>query len=72
MRPASPGMVHVSAIGADAGSTRAYARTKAKGEAAVREAFPDAVIMRPSIVFGPEDGFFNRFAEMARMRRPCR
>ena len=58
-------MVQVSAIGADAGSPSIYARTKAEGEAAVREALPQAVILRPSIVFGPEDDFFNRFAAMA-------
>jgi NADH dehydrogenase len=57
--------VHVSALGADPGSPAAYARSKAAGEAAVRAAFPEAVILRPSIVFGPEDKFFNRFAEMA-------
>jgi len=59
-------MVHVSAIGADAQSSSAYARSKARGEDAVREAFPGAVIIRPSIVIGPEDSFFNRFAAMAR------
>lgn len=59
-------LVHVSAIGADAGSASAYARTKAAGEAAVFETVPGAVVLRPSIVFGPEDDFFNRFAEMAR------
>jgi uncharacterized protein YbjT (DUF2867 family) len=59
--------VHLSAIGADATSSANYARTKAAGEAAVLKAFPDAVILRPSIVFGPEDGFFNRFAAMARI-----
>ena len=59
-------MVQVSAIGADAGSDSVYARTKAAGEAAVRAACPGAVILRPSIVFGPEDQFFNRFAAMAR------
>lgn len=59
-------LVHVSAIGADAKSDSAYARTKAAGEAAVREAVPGAVIVRPSIVFGPEDDFFNKFAAMAR------
>ncbi len=59
-------LVQVSAIGADAGSASAYARTKAKGEAAVLAAFPGAMILRPSIVFGNEDGFFNRFAAMAR------
>ncbi|MCO5089154.1 MAG: complex I NDUFA9 subunit family protein [Methylobacteriaceae bacterium] len=60
-------VVHVSAIGADLESSAAYARTKARGEAAIREAAPDAIIFRPSIVFGPEDGFFNRFAAMARI-----
>jgi len=59
-------LVHVSAIGADLESDSAYAVTKAEGEQAVREAFPNAVILRPSIIFGPEDGFFNKFAEMAR------
>ncbi|MBC7167998.1 complex I NDUFA9 subunit family protein [Phenylobacterium sp.] len=58
-------LVQMSAIGADAQSESKYARTKAEGEAAVREIFPDAVIIRPSIVFGPEDDFFNRFARMA-------
>jgi uncharacterized protein YbjT (DUF2867 family) len=55
-------LVHVSAIGADEDSDSDYAKTKALGEAAVLEAFPRAVILRPSIVFGPEDEFFNRFA----------
>jgi uncharacterized protein YbjT (DUF2867 family) len=59
--------VHVSALGADAASRSAYARTKAAGEAAVRSIFPGAVILRPSVVFGPEDDFFNRFAAMARI-----
>lgn len=59
-------LVHVSAIGADAQSGSEYATTKAQGEQSVREAFPDAVILRPSIVFGPEDAFFNKFASMAR------
>jgi NADH dehydrogenase len=59
--------IHVSAIGADAQSNARYARTKAAGEAAVLEEFPGAIILRPSIVFGPEDQFFNRFASMARM-----
>ncbi|MFZ2869697.1 complex I NDUFA9 subunit family protein [Zavarzinia sp.] len=58
--------VQVSAIGADANSGADYAKTKALGEAAVKAAFPDAVILRPSLVFGPEDQFFNRFANMAR------
>ncbi len=57
--------VQVSAIGADAASPSAYGRSKAAGEAAVRAAFPQAAIIRPSIVFGPEDQFFNRFAGMA-------
>ncbi|MGY4751474.1 complex I NDUFA9 subunit family protein [Pannonibacter sp. Q-1] len=61
------GIVHVSAIGADAASPAAYARSKAAGEAGVLETLPDSVILRPSIVFGPEDDFFNRFAAMARM-----
>jgi NADH dehydrogenase len=60
-------LIHVSAIGADAKSAARYARSKAAGEAAVLAAFPDAVILRPSIVFGPEDEFFNRFGAMARM-----
>jgi uncharacterized protein YbjT (DUF2867 family) len=57
--------IQVSAIGADAASASQYARTKAEGEAAVRAAFPGATVIRPSIVFGPEDDFFNRFAGMA-------
>jgi len=60
-------VVQVSALGADAQSPSKYARTKAEGEAAVREVRPDAVIVRPSVVFGPEDGFFNKFAAMASM-----
>ena len=59
--------VHVSAIGADAASDSSYARTKAAGEAAVLAAFPGAMILRPSIIFGPEDQFFNRFADMTRL-----
>jgi uncharacterized protein YbjT (DUF2867 family) len=58
-------VVHVSAIGADPASPAAYARTKAAGEQAVRASFPDAIILRPSVVFGPEDDFFNRFAALA-------
>ncbi len=58
--------VHVSAIGADRKSEAAYGRTKAEAEQAVLEEFRDAVIIRPSIVFGPEDAFFNRFAAMTR------
>lgn len=60
-------MVHLSAIGADAEAEALYARTKAAGEAGVLRQRPDAVILRPSVVFGPEDDFFNRFAAMARM-----
>jgi uncharacterized protein YbjT (DUF2867 family) len=59
-------LVQISAIGADPASPSAYANTKAFGEQAVRIFHPDAVIMRPSVVFGPEDQFFNRFATMAR------
>ena len=59
--------VQVSAIGADASSSAEYARTKAAGEAIVLRTYPDAVILRPSVVFGPEDKFFNRFAAMARL-----
>ena len=58
--------VHISSIAADPSAPPAYARTKAAGEEAVRAAFPDAVILRPALVFGPEDSFFNRFAAMAR------
>lgn len=57
-------LVHVSAIGADSGSPSKYGRSKAFGEEAVRATFPDAIILRPSIVFGREDGFTNRFAGM--------
>jgi len=60
-------MVQMSALGADPNSESKYARTKAQGEAAVREIYPDAVVVRPSIVFGPEDAFFNRFAAMAQV-----
>ncbi len=60
-------LVHISAIGADPASDSRYAATKGEGEAAVRAAFPGATILRPSIVFGPEDNFFNRFAGMSRM-----
>jgi len=59
--------VHVSAIGASPQSASAYARSKAAGESAVREEFPDAIILRPSLVFGPEDQLFNRFASLARI-----
>jgi NADH dehydrogenase len=60
-------MIQVSAIGADERSRSAYARAKAEGEKAVLAAMPEAVVMRPSIMFGPEDDFFNKFAAMARM-----
>lgn len=60
-------LVQMSALGADANSSSKYARTKAEGEAAAREVFPDAVVIRPSIVFGAEDNFFNRFAAMAQL-----
>ena len=60
-------LVHVSAIGASLESQSAYGRTKAEGEQAVREAFPGATVIRPSLVFGPEDNLTNRFAAMARL-----
>jgi NADH dehydrogenase len=60
-------LVQMSALGADMNSISRYARTKAEGELAARELFPDAVIVRPSIVFGQDDHFFNRFAGMAQM-----
>jgi uncharacterized protein YbjT (DUF2867 family) len=59
--------IHISGIGADAESPNAYIASKGRGEAAVRGAFPNAVILRPSVVFGPEDDFFNRFATLARV-----
>lgn len=59
-------MVHISAIGADADAESDYAKTKAQGEAGVLEHMPNAMILRPSIVFGAEDEFFNRFAGMSR------
>ncbi|WP_394888426.1 complex I NDUFA9 subunit family protein [Mesorhizobium sp. AaZ16] len=65
-RSAGAGLTHVSALGADPKGEASYAKTKARGELAVLETVPDAVIYRPSIMFGPEDGFFNRFANMAR------
>jgi NADH dehydrogenase len=58
-------LIHISAIGTDPKAPGHYGRTKAAGEAAVREEFPGAIILRPSIVFGPEDQFFNRFAGLA-------
>ena len=63
----TPRLIQISAIGADADSDSAYARTKAAGEKAVLDAYPQAIILRPSIIFGPEDEFFNRFGKMARM-----
>lgn len=60
-------LVQISAIGADADAASDYARTKGEGEAAVKEHFPNAVILRPSIIFGPEDEFFNRFGELTRL-----
>ncbi|MGE0003951.1 MAG: complex I NDUFA9 subunit family protein [Parvibaculaceae bacterium] len=58
--------IQISALGADSGSASAYAKSKAEGEVRARASFPGAVVLRPSIVFGPEDDFFNRFAAMAR------
>jgi NADH dehydrogenase len=60
-------LVHVSAIGADENSSSHYARTKAAAEVLVRAAVPESIIMRPSVVFGPEDDFFNRFAALAQL-----
>jgi NADH dehydrogenase len=60
-------LVHLSAIGADAASDSHYARSKAAGEAGILKHFPTAVILRPSVIFGPEDQFFNRFAGMTRL-----
>ncbi|PHR23735.1 MAG: complex I NDUFA9 subunit family protein [Hoeflea sp.] len=60
------GLTHISAIGADPESDSVYAKSKGLAEASIAKVLPDAVILRPSIVFGPEDGFFNKFAEMAR------
>jgi uncharacterized protein YbjT (DUF2867 family) len=60
-------LVHVSAIGADPGSESAYGRSKGEGEEAVRAAFPEAALLRPSVVFGREDNFVNRFAGLARL-----
>ena len=60
-------LVHVSSLSADPQSKSIYARTKAEGEASVTKHFPSAVILRPSVMFGPDDGFFNRFAAMSRL-----
>ncbi|TIL80942.1 MAG: complex I NDUFA9 subunit family protein [Mesorhizobium sp.] len=65
-RAVGAGLTHISALGADLNTHSEYARTKALGEKAVLETIEDAVILRPSINFGPEDSFFNRFASMAR------
>lgn len=59
--------IHMSALGADVNSESEYARSKAFGERAVKDAFPGCTVLRPSIVFGPEDDFFNRFAALARL-----
>ncbi|MGI9465291.1 MAG: complex I NDUFA9 subunit family protein [Aestuariivirgaceae bacterium] len=66
-KQAGAAFIQMSAIGADAASTSAYARTKAEGEARARSVLPDTMIVRPSVVFGPEDDLFNRFASLARM-----
>ena len=59
-------LVHMSIIGADIESESAFARSRAEGEGAVREAFPEAIIVRPSLIFGPDDAFFNTMASLAR------
>ncbi|MDE3177872.1 MAG: complex I NDUFA9 subunit family protein [Pseudomonadota bacterium] len=59
-------LTHISGLGADAHSANAYIASKGRGEEALRAAFPEATILRPSVVFGPEDAFFNRFADLAR------
>ena len=64
---AARALVHVSAIGADLNAKSRYGRTKGEGEEAVRKAFPNASVIRPSLVFGPEDDLTNRFAAMARL-----
>lgn len=66
-RAAGAKLIHLSAIGADASSNSTYARTKGVAEKAIQEILPDATILRPSIVFGPEDQFFNKFADLARL-----
>lgn len=65
-RAAGASLTHISAIGADPKAESDYARTKGLAEVAIARVLPDAVIMRPSIIFGPEDEFFNKFAQMAR------
>jgi uncharacterized protein YbjT (DUF2867 family) len=59
--------IQMSALGADANSLSEYARSKAQGEALAKAAFPGAIVLRPSIIFGPEDNFFNQFAAMSRL-----
>lgn len=66
-RNAGAGLIHISAIGADINSASSYARTKAKAEQAILASKPDAIILRPSVMFGPEDNFYNMFADMARL-----
>jgi NADH dehydrogenase len=66
-RSAGASLTHISAIGANAQSESVYASTKGRAEAAIRSILPDATILRPSIIFGPEDSFFNKFAAMARI-----
>lgn len=65
-RDAGATLTHISAIGAEASSSTGYGRTKGRAEAAIHSVLPAAVILRPSIIFGPEDDFFNKFAKMAR------
>jgi uncharacterized protein YbjT (DUF2867 family) len=65
-RAQGAGLTHISALGADANSSSAYARTKARAERTILQTVPSAVILRPSIIFGPEDTFYNKFADMAR------
>ncbi|MCO6187335.1 complex I NDUFA9 subunit family protein [Rhizobium sp. L1K21] len=65
-RAAGAKLIHISAIGADTDSESVYAASKARAEKAIHEILPEAIIMRPSIIFGPEDNFFNKFAAMAR------
>ncbi len=60
-------LVHISALGADVNAASDYSRSKGEGEAAILAAFPNAMILRPSVIFGNEDGFFNRFAGMAKL-----
>lgn len=65
-RAAGASLTHISAVGADANSASSYARSKGRAEAAILSVMPDAVILRPSVIFGQEDSFFNKFADMAR------